>query len=185
VDALDHDSGEIRVDANVTLFILGRIALYNGDPATARRHFEANLAHWWGMGDVRCRPAVGALVGLGCVAVIEGDLAQARERLEQALALSEKVGSGAARAYALEGFAILAAAANRPKTAVRLVGAATALRASLHHPISPAEHAVLERWLGPARNRLGEAATAAAWRAGQALSAQQAILVARALKGAD
>ena len=96
VDALDHDSGEIRVDANVTLFILGRIALYNGDTAAARRHFEANLAHWWGMGDARCRPAVGALVGLGCVAVIEGDLAQARG-LSRGGARRSASGSGSGR----------------------------------------------------------------------------------------
>jgi len=85
----------------------------------------------------------------------------------------------------LEGFAILTAAANRPEQAVRLAGAANALRASLQHPISPAENAVLERWLEPARSLLGEDATAIAWRAGQALSAEQAVVCARALERED
>jgi non-specific serine/threonine protein kinase len=173
------------VDANITLYVLGRIALYTSDYAAARRHFEANLAHWSSIGDARSRPAVGALVGLSCVAVVEGDLAQARGLLEEALALSEKLGAGAALAYTLEGYAILATVAHQPEHAVRLAGAATALRTSLQHPISPAEHAVLERWLGRARDLLGEEATARAWRAGQDLSVTQAILCARALDRAD
>lgn len=181
VDQLDQDRGEIRVDANVTLFILGRIALYHGDAATAREHFAANLAHWRGMGDARCRPAVGALVGLGCVAVIEGNLAGARGYLGEALDLSERLGSGAAQAYALEGCAIIAEAAHRPDEAMRLAGAATALRAALYHPISPAERALLDRWLGPARGRLGDETAAAAWNTGLALTTRRAILLARAL----
>ncbi len=182
VAALDRDGGPLRVDANITLYILGRVALSTGDYASARQHFEANLAHWRQIGDARSRPAVGALVGLSCVAVVEGDLAQARGLLAEALALSEKLGLGATLAYTLEGVAILAAAANQPEQAVRLAGAAAALRASLQHPISPAEHAVLERWLGPARSLLGEEATAIARRAGQDLSAEQAIQCARALE---
>ena len=180
VDARDHDGGPLRADANITRYILGRIALYTGEYAAARRHFAANLAHWRGIGDARSRPAVGALVGLSCVAVVEGDVAQARDLLEEALVLSEQLGLGAVLAYTLEGVAILAAAANEPEQAIQLSGAATALRAALQHPTSPAEHAVLERWLGPARSLLGEEATAIAWRAGQELSAEQAIRCVRA-----
>ncbi|HLZ28744.1 MAG TPA: helix-turn-helix domain-containing protein [Chloroflexota bacterium] len=185
VNALDRGSGPLRVDANITLYILGRVALCTGDYASARQHFEANLAHWRGIGDARSRPAVGALVGLSCVAVVEGDLTQARALLAEALALSQQLGSGAALAYSLEGFAILAAAGNRPEQAVRLAGAATALRASLHHPISPGEHVVLERWLAPARRLLGEDVAVIAWRAGQATSAEQAIVCARTLEYED
>ena len=64
-------SGSLEVDANVTTYILGRIALCNGDVASARRQFEANLTLWRATGDARCRPAVGALVGLSRVAVIQ------------------------------------------------------------------------------------------------------------------
>jgi hypothetical protein len=119
------------------------------------------------------------------VAVVEGDLAQARALLAEALALSQQLGSGAALAYSLEGFAILAAAAHRPEQAIRLAGAATALRAALHHPISPGERVVLERWLEPARGLLGEDATMIAWRSGQAMSAEQAIACARAVECED
>jgi non-specific serine/threonine protein kinase len=181
VNTRDPESGSLEVDANVTTYILGRIALCNGDVASARRQFEANLALWRATGDARCRPAVGALVGLSCVALIEQNPTNAGGLLDEALALSERLGSGAALAYSLEGYAILAAARNQREEAVRLAGAAAALRASLEHPISPAEQVVLERWLGPARACLGEAATAQAWSSGHALSTQQAIQCARAL----
>src|SRR5262249_18233731 len=95
VSARDPGSGSLEIDANVTTYILGRIALCAGDTATARRRFESNLALWRTTGDARCRPAVGALVGLSCVAVINEDLAQARGLLAEALALSERLGSEA------------------------------------------------------------------------------------------
>src|SRR5579872_4751031 len=65
---------------------------------------------------------------------MQGDLRQARELLAEMLVLTRRLGSGAALAYTLEGYAMLAAAANRPAQAVRLAGAATALRDSLQHP---------------------------------------------------
>jgi hypothetical protein len=181
LNASDASGGPLKVDANITTYILGRVALCTGDTASARRHFEDNLAHLRGTGDARSRPAVGALVGLSCVAVLEDDLPQARGLLREALALSQRLGSGAALAYTLEGFAILAAAAGRPEQAVCLVSAVTELRATLQHPLSPAEHTLLERWLQPARAFLGPAATTRAWTAGHAFSAEQAIQFARAL----
>jgi predicted ATPase/DNA-binding XRE family transcriptional regulator len=174
VSARDHHHGSREVDTNVNTYILGRIALCDGDAILARQRFEANLALWRATGDARCRPAVGALVGLSCVEVIEENPARARRLLDEALALAERLGSEAALAYTLEGYAILATATNRPDQAVRLAGAAAALRASLEHPISPGEQVVLERWLGLARAALGEEASALAWQAGQALSAEQA-----------
>ena len=54
-------------------------------------------------------------MGLSCVAVLEDDLPKARGLLRDALAPSQRLGSGAALAYTLEGFAILAAAAGQPE----------------------------------------------------------------------
>ena len=89
--------------------------------------------------------------------MLERDLPPAQQPLVQALALSQRLGSGAALAYTLEGFAILAAAA-RSDQAVRLASAAHAQRAALQYPISPAELAPLKRWLAPARSSyLGDA----------------------------
>jgi predicted ATPase/DNA-binding XRE family transcriptional regulator len=181
VNARDRESGSLEVDSNITTYILGRIALCNGDGDLARRRFEVNLGVWRATGDARCRPAVGALVGLSCVAVLEQHLPEARGLLDEALALSERLGSEAAMAYTLEGYAILAAAMNQREQAVRLAGAAAALRASLQHPTSPGEQVMLERWLGPARACLGEDATVKAWKAGEALSVEQAIQCARTL----
>jgi hypothetical protein len=181
VNAAPTRSGALRVDAYITLFILGRVALCSGNAALARRYFEENLAHWRRQGDARSRPAVGALVGLGCVAVLENDLPRAQELLKEALALSQRLGSGAALAYTLEGFAILAAAAGQPEQAVRLASVARRRRDALQHSMSPAEQTVLERWLSPARRRLGNELSAHTWAQGQAIATEQAIELARAL----
>ena len=183
--ALDPGGGSAGADANIPLYILGRVALCTGDYAAARRRFEANLALGRGVGDARSNPAVGALVGLSCVAVAEGD--------RGAGARPPRGSAGAQPAARIGGGPGLHVGGVRgpghgggPTGTRRPPGRRrAALRTTLHHPISPAEHAVLERWLGPARRLLGEEAATAAWAAGQALSAEQAVAAARALDGED
>jgi hypothetical protein len=155
------------------------VAFATGDYPLARQHLEGSLALWRATGDARVAP--GALVGLGGVALAEGDLALARRFLDEARVVSQETGSKVGLVYTLEGFAILAAADNQPESALRLEGAAAGLRAALEHPRSVPEGALLERWLSPARRRLGEAAAAAISTAGAALSAEQAVACARAL----
>lgn len=181
LSGLEHHGGSTRVDATIPRYMLGRVALCSAEYTAARRHFEATLALWRETGEARTNPGAGALVGLACVAVAEGEPAEARDYLEEALAFSERQGSGAGLAYALEGSAILAAVEGRSEQAARLAGAAAALRAVLEYRISPAEQSVLERWLGPARGRVGEAAFARAYADGQSLSRAAAVAEARGL----
>jgi len=174
-----HRGGRASVDATIPLYVLGRVGLCTGNYGAARQFFEETLALWRTTGDARSAPQ--ALAGLGCVSLMDGDPALARILLEEALSLSEELGSSVGLVYALEGFAALAAAESTSEVALRLAGAAGALRATLDHPISTPEHTVLKRWLEPARRSLGEHATALAWAAGEALSAEQAVACARAL----
>jgi hypothetical protein len=99
--------------------------------------------------------------------------------------LSEELGSRVGLVYTLEGFATLAAAVNKPEDAVRLMGAAAAMRAALEHPISTPERAVLERWLEPASRSLGDGGTVSALAVGEAVSAGDAVAYARALAWED
>jgi tetratricopeptide (TPR) repeat protein len=173
----------MRLDGtSIARYVLGRVALATGDYPLARQHLEESLALWRATGDARVAP--GALVGLGAAALAEGDLALARRFLDEALTVSEETGSKVGLVYTLEGCAILAAADNQPESALRLEGAAAGLRAALEHPRSVPERALLERWLSPARRRLGDAAAAATSTAGAALSAEQALAYARALASA-
>ncbi len=78
-------------------------------------------------------------------------------------------------AATLDGLAGLAAELRRPDAAVRLFGAAAAMRDAAGVPLPPNERAEHERYLGLAREALGEASFAAAWKAGQSLALEEAI----------
>ena len=61
---------------------------------------------------------------------------------------------------------------------LRLVGAATELRATLGEPLSPANQAALEEGVAPARKALGATGSAAAERAGEVMPLAQAMAYA-------
>jgi tetratricopeptide (TPR) repeat protein len=83
--------------------------------------------------------------------------------------------TAAALPGALEIQATLAAVQGIPDCALRLAGAAAALRARLNRPLAPAEQTTLERRLAPARQALSAEEQATAWAAGQAMTREQAI----------
>ena len=83
-----------------------------------------------------------------------------------------------ALAFVLEFLAGLAATAQRPAAALRLGGAADALRESLGATLAPQERAKLERRLDPARATLGTDAAEAAWQAGRDLPLDEAVALA-------
>ena len=77
--------------ATIANYVLGRVALCRNEFMEATHHFNESLALWRETGDARTAPA--ALAGLGCVAVAEGRLDEAREVLAHALDIGYKVGS--------------------------------------------------------------------------------------------
>ena len=86
-----------------------------------------------------------------------------------------EIGDRWALAYLLEDMGGLAALQEQADHALRLVGAAAALREAIGSPLSIAEKNKLEALLAPARQALAEAAQEAALNAGHALSLTQAI----------
>jgi tetratricopeptide (TPR) repeat protein len=170
--------GRSNVDTNIPLYVLGRVALCTEDYASARLWLEKAVTLWRATGDMRSAP--GALVGLSCVALAEGDKEEARQLLAESLTLCEEGSWRMATLYALEGAAILAAAEEQPQQALRLAGAASSLRSAWEYPLPPAEDAVLRRWLDPVR-RLLEDFCASTWLAGKNLSTAEALECARAV----
>jgi len=81
-------------------------------------------------------------------------------------------------AWCLAGLAGAAVLDQEPKRAAWLWGAAETLRQSIGAREAPASHATHERLMAAARAHLGEAAFAAAWADGQALTTEQAIVSA-------
>jgi hypothetical protein len=78
-------------------------------------------------------------------------------------------------ARVLECFAVSAAEQSRPQQALRLAGAAAALRQRIGAPLIPAERSRLETKLEPARNMLANAAGLEAWSSGWEMSLEEAV----------
>jgi predicted negative regulator of RcsB-dependent stress response len=116
-----------------------------------------------------------ALHSLAHYAVDQGDLGQARAALEDGLSLARESGYRWGTIALLEAAAAIAAAEERPVRALRLAGAADALRKPIGAPLPPDWTGDLERQLAPARERLGSTGSAAAWNSGQSLSIDRAV----------
>jgi predicted ATPase/DNA-binding CsgD family transcriptional regulator len=158
--------------------LLGAVYLRRGDYAAAGEQLGASLAEaraisarWW---------IAETAAQLGQLALEQGELAQAGSWLSESLALARDLLDQAGLARALEGIAQLVAVQRVPRDALRLAGAAAALRERMHAPLALPERSRLERRLAPARRILGEPAAEADWAEGRALPQLQAIDLALA-----
>jgi predicted ATPase/DNA-binding NarL/FixJ family response regulator/DNA-binding XRE family transcriptional regulator len=152
---------------------LGAMAEAQGDYQTARSLFERSLSMSRHGGDQRTTAL--ALAHLGSVATHGGDYAAAHDRLRDSAEIQQALGEQAGMAFVLERLAVLAAAQAQPARAMRLSGAAAALREAIDSPLPPDAQAELENALQPARRRLGEMVATAAWTAGHGLSSDEAV----------
>jgi predicted ATPase/DNA-binding CsgD family transcriptional regulator len=160
----------------IALNNLGQLALREGDRASAEaRHREAlALARDLGYN----RPTIaGTLTRLAEVALECGDPAAARRHARESLAQWRGSFNPAATA-AFETLAGAAAAEGHAPRALRLAGAAAALRSPIPAVTDPWERRRRKRWLAPARRALDAAAQEAAWAEGQAMSGEQALAYA-------
>ena len=120
-----------------------------------------------------------ALGVLAHIAGERGDAARAVSLYEESLALSRSLGDQRGVAGTLGGLAAIVLARGQPERAVRLLGTARALGDSIG-VVHLGHHLYYERVLADARTRLDEPGFTAAWEAGRAWSADEA--VAEALK---
>jgi tetratricopeptide (TPR) repeat protein len=135
---------------------LGDVARARKDPETARVMYERAIATSGEHGD---RWAVAlTLVDLGRLFSDQGDHRACHQRLAQALGLARELGYHAGIARGLAAFAQSAARRGQSERALRLAGAAGAIRQTLGAPALPTEVIELTRELDPARRALGPAA---------------------------
>lgn len=118
-----------------------------------------------------------SLHGLGNVHFERGDHAKAHQLYIESLQMTQEFGDNADRGIALEDMARLASAQGLAERAMRLYGAADKLYQMMGITPSVLDQNRRERWLAEPRQTLGDAA-AAAWDAGQHMTAEQAILYA-------
>jgi predicted ATPase/DNA-binding CsgD family transcriptional regulator len=164
------------------LHLLGLAAYIRADYPAARNYYTRSLALRRELG---YEEGIGILLHLlGLVAVREGELAQASARFKESLALIQEVHGPWSLAMSLAGLSYVAAALGQLQRAVRLGGAASALSAEYNLPLIPLAEAILTEGLDLARRALGEPAYAAAWAAGQALSREESLAEALAVRAA-
>jgi predicted ATPase/DNA-binding CsgD family transcriptional regulator len=173
--ALLREVGDAR-SLGAAAITRGAIAQDEGDYDTAQRLFQEVLDHDEAIGDLRLVAL--ALARLGSLAIVRGDHAAARQRLCASLAILEDLADTAITASVLERLGELEAALGYHWRAVRLSGAAAALRSTIGASLSPTGQTRLDASLAAARQALGGAAVADAWRAGQALSPPEAVAAA-------
>jgi predicted ATPase/serine/threonine protein kinase len=155
-----------------TLNHQGDVARDQSDWAAARTLYERSLATFYEIND-RWGIA-GSLADLGNLEREQGDFRAADALYQESLRLFQQLEHKRGIARILESFACSASAQSQPERALRLAGAAAALRQSLGAPLTPAEGAKLEKSLEPARCGLNTSG-GAAWLEGWVMPVEQAI----------
>jgi predicted ATPase/DNA-binding CsgD family transcriptional regulator/Tfp pilus assembly protein PilF len=153
------------------LYGYGTLARASGDNAAALRHFRSALALFR---EIDARNEIArCLAGIGWVTLSAGDLIQAATSLSESLRLSLATGQRLGVARGLDAIAALAVAADDPATAVRLKGAAAALR----NLVGPArsDKARPDGVLAAARRQTGEHAAAQLLAEGERMSVDEAV----------
>ena len=150
----------------------GLLARFRGDTSNARRWLEQSETELRALGHEFFLAQ--ALNQLGHLALERGDLQAAQARLEEALSTNARLKSNFGCAIALDGLSALASLKRRHERALRLAGAAEAVRSAVGMKMSPNYHKPLERWRAPSRKSLG-AAAAVVYEEGRRLGLRDAI----------
>ena len=161
-------------EAAFVVAMMGEVARAAGDWASARTLDEQAVELHRSLPD---RRRLAVVVGnLGCVLIqfgeFERSLALLRECLDLLLETDSEI------TPVLEALATLASARGQPLRAARLLGADQALRSRTGRAVDPGDRPDYERTLASVRSQLGEAAFAAAWAEGAALTPEQAATLA-------
>lgn len=172
--ALNRHLGDKR-GITASLSSLAFIAREQGDLPTALALCEESLAIRRQLGQKHGVAMV--LSSLGLVTWRQGDARRAAAYFRESLTLLQALGDRAGIAACLEG---LARVATDPGVATRLLGAAAALRETIHAPLPPSDRVEYDHQLSLLQSGLGGGVFAARWREGQTMPPEQAIAYALA-----
>jgi predicted ATPase/predicted Ser/Thr protein kinase len=161
--ASSQERGDIRAFTSA-LNGLGDVAAAEGDHDAARRYYQESLARYreiddrWGIARV--------LADLANVDLHAGDYQVADRSLMEALQAFRALGHQRGVARQLEALSRCAGSQSRHEAAVRLAGAAAAIRQRIGAPAKPLEREKVERTLAQARGSISADAYGAAWKEG-------------------
>jgi DNA-binding NarL/FixJ family response regulator len=152
---------------------LGFVARMQGDNSRAQSLLEEALRLFRVAND---RFQIALTTGYLADAVFAtGDLPRTRVILLESLDVLRALGARSRIARCLERWAAYAVAQGHAAAAIRLAGAADALRSALGDPLSATRLAERERMLLPARSALSDEAAKQEWALGRAMTMEEAI----------
>jgi predicted ATPase len=155
---------------------LGRAALYSGDYARAHRTLMSSLAQLREVGDID--GTARNLYEVGVLALRRGDLSQAQQAFREGLASMRYSGYLRRFVYQLRGLAEVARQRGRYVVAAQLLGALEMLRQTAKAPLPPLYALDFEATGTGVRSQLDDAAFAAAYASGYALTPDEAVAFA-------
>jgi predicted ATPase/DNA-binding CsgD family transcriptional regulator len=158
------------------LMNLGALAYWRGDDERAEALLQEALTLERELG-VQGRLAY-VLLYLGRAACRRGDGVAAVAHYQEMIQLCRATGDSYLLPYALEACGWVTRDGGESESAVRLYGAAAAVRASTHAVLAPHEATDLEHQIGALRETLGAAAFEREWAAGQRMPAGEAVALA-------
>jgi non-specific serine/threonine protein kinase len=183
----DHTAASIYVEEGMSIarevggkLLLAQLLIFRGerarvagDYATAQEAFEECLSISRALGDKVW--AAAALVGLGRVARGTGDSRTAHSFFTEAILTQRETEERMWVAPYLDAFAYLAVTHGQARQAVRLLGAAAALREALGSSLKPFEREEHEGSAELARKQLDQVEFEEAWAEGRRMSPEEAI----------
>lgn len=161
-----HRAQDDNLGVAFVLIGLGGVAYQRGEHTLANQRLEEALQLAKGSGDRRYTAM--ALNSLGRAAHAQGERARAQTLFTKSLTQYKETGDRQGVLEVLEGLAYLAAA-EQPKRAARLFGAAEAMRDAIGAPLPPVERPACEQMVASLRATLGEEGLTTAWASGRAL----------------
>lgn len=181
-EALSIKRESAKSDQGRSLLTLAHINRLRRDYERAIEQYYEALAIFkeagmgWGVGH--------ALLNLGKIAVEQKEYLNARRFFVDALNLFDELSDFNGLAYCFESLAALAGVQRQVELAARLWGASQALRKSLNSPLPPADFRQFEEAVKDVRYYLAEngqsdTAFMATWRAGQAMTLEDAVAFTR------
>lgn len=147
-----------------------------GNHATAKKHFEDGLAIFKSLNNLNFQLTLRS--ELGHLERQAGNLTQARLIYRETIKDWQELGNRPAIAHQLECFGFLAIADEEPQRAIKLFGAAEALREKAQSPMTDHERVEYDQSVAQLRSMLPEAEFNALWEEGKSMTMEQAIQLA-------